>query len=143
MKSLYYVILIAIVGIVSGCSSNKSITGKEFINNTIWANFTPAELNNEKGTIINSIFFTNDDHYIMKTGIGQDSTVLVSPVFTEYGTYTCSGSIKKGIKISMSPETSVIGKEKNMEGLITEAGMIIITPQDNSESIYFKLDTKK
>lgn len=142
MKSVYYLILVAIVMIMSGCSSGKMITATEYVNNSIWTNFTPTELNQEKGVLINSIYFAEGNKYIKKTGVGQNSNVVLTPVFTEYGTYTCSGSLKKGITISLQPETSVTGKNEKMEGVITTDGMILITP-NNSEYIYFKLEPAK
>lgn len=142
MKSIYYLILVGIVMIVSGCSSSKKITANEYVKESVWANFSPSELNQERGVVINSIYFTENDRYIKKTGVGQDSEVVLTPVFTEYGTYTCAGSLKKGIIISLQPETSIIGNVEKKEGVITQDGMILVVP-DNSESIYFKLETAK
>lgn len=66
MKSIYYLILVGIVIIVSGCSSSKKITANEYVKESVWANFTPSELNQERGVVINSIYFTEDDRYIKK-----------------------------------------------------------------------------
>lgn len=141
MKKIFYGLLTAFTLAASGCSSSK-ITADNFVKNSIWVNLTPSEMNNEKATIINSIYFTKDNKYILKTGVGQDSTILVAPIFSEYGTYSCSGSLKKGIMIQLNTDVSTFGKITEMNGVITNEGMLLISP-DSTESFFFKLQTEK
>lgn len=142
MKKVFYGLLTAFTLTASGCSSSKNITADNFVKNSLWVNLTPSEMNNEKATIVNSIFFTEDNKYIIKTGVGQDSTILVAPIFSEYGTYSCSGSLKKGIRIQLNTDVSSFGKITEMQGVITNEGMLLISP-DSTESIFFKLQTDK
>ncbi len=142
MKYILYGILSAIIVITTGCSSRKNFTPESIVKNSVWVNFTPSELNEQKGVINKSIYFTDGDKFIMKTGVGQDSSIIAAPLFSDFGTYSCSGSLKKGISINLNPDVTCIGKTEKMEGLVFPEGMMLITP-DGSESIYFKLQTKK
>jgi len=142
MKSALYGILLAIIMTASGCSSSKNLTADSVIKNSVWVNLTPAEMNDENGVIINSIYFTEGDRFIMKTGVGQNSSIVAAPVFSEYGTYSYSGSLKKGIVVTLNTEAATLGKNDKMEGVIVPDGMMLIAP-DGTESIYFKLQTEK
>ncbi|MDE6807980.1 MAG: hypothetical protein K2I98_05935, partial [Prevotella sp.] len=101
---------------------------------------TRSTMNNEEGVLINSLFFKDDNKVIMKTGVGQASEIIATPIFSGYGTYTSSGSLKKGIRFNINMDVVTIGTKINYEGLITPEGMILLEP-DSTEYFYYRLQT--
>lgn len=110
----------------------------------MWVNFTPSELDGEKGVVIKSIQFLDNGQVFMKTGVGQGSDIVVKPTLTGYGTYTCSGSLKKGIQVKLSADVVSVGKECNYIGVVSPDGMILVRP-DSTAYVYhqFELTDKK
>lgn len=140
MKKVFFV-LIALSLIISSCSLNKKNSADNVMKDSLWVNLTPATMGNEEGVIINSLYFTSDDKVFMKTGVGQGSEVIAKPIFSGYGTYTCSGNLKKGIIFNINTQTSTIGKKMDYKGLITSEGMILIEP-DSTAYIYYQIQPK-
>lgn len=141
----YFLLLISLVAILiasPSCSPGRNLSADEVVKNSIWISSTPAEMDGEQGTVINSIYFTDGNQVFMKTGVAQDSTIVKAPIFSGYGTYTISGTLNKGIKVSIQPDVVTIGKKTIMEGVITPDGMILIEP-DHTASIYHKVQTSK
>lgn len=141
MKKVSVYILLAMSIIITSCSSSRKLATDKAIKNTGWLNLSPTTLENEKGVMINSLYFTGDSIVIMKTGVGQDSTVIATPNYSKYGTYTYSGNLKDGIQFKINTQISTIGPKIDYEGLITPEGMVLIEP-DSTAYIYYQLQTK-
>ncbi len=138
MKRISWVFLIALIAIVSSCSSTRISSADKVIKNTFWVNLTPATLGDQNGTLVNSLYFTGDNKVIMKTGVTQDSTVVEKPLFSNFGNYKCSGNLKKGISLTITTDIATIGKKIDYKGLITSEGMVLIEP-DSTSYVYFPI----
>lgn len=139
MKKIYFLLIIPLFVILTSCSANRGASGFNDLKNSIWVNFTPSELDGDKAVVLNSLFFTDNNRVFMKTGVGQDSTIIATPLPFEYGTYECSGSIKNGMNIYINTEFSTIGPKTDYRGIITPDGIILIEP-DSTTYIYHRIN---
>lgn len=140
MKKFSWLFLIALVAVISSCSSTRNLSADKVVKNTLWVNFTPTELEGQDGMMINQLYFMDNNKVVMKTGVGQGSEVIVAPLLSNFGTYECSGSLKKGITVNIKSEVTTIGKQVDYKGLITSDGMVLVKP-DSTAYVYFYLNT--
>lgn len=123
--------LYMLAAMLCSCSSYK-------VADSLWCSATPSELDGQQGNVVDGLYFTSDNRVLMKTAVVQDTTVLVKPVYTGYGRYTCAGrKLKKGIRITIETEKRIIGKGTSYNGLITPKGMLLCTP-DSVARLYYR-----
>lgn len=123
--------LYTLAALFCSCSSYK-------VADSLWYSVTPSELEGQQGDFVDGLYFTGDNRVLMKAAVVQDTTVLVKPVYTGYGRYTCTGrKLKKGIGISIEMEKRIIGKDVSYNGVITPKGMLLFTP-DSVVHIYYR-----
>lgn len=140
MRKIFYCVLVTMSVIITSCSSSRNVSADNVIKNSMWVNLTKTTMDNEEGVLITGLYFSDDNKVIMKTGVGQGSEVIATPIFSNYGTYTYSGNLKKGIRFNINTDIATIGKKVNYEGLITPDGMILIEP-DSTAYFYYQLKT--
>lgn len=134
--------MVTVLTMGSSCSSGRNLSTNNVIKNSVWVNTIPTELGNEKGTIVNSLYFMDNNQVVMKSGVCQGTKIIGTPILTGYGTYDYSGSLKKGIKFKIDTKTVTVGKKVDYTGLITPEGMMLIEP-DSTAYIYYKVETSK
>lgn len=121
---------------LSSCSTYR-------IANSLWYSVNPSEMEQEKGNVVNGLYFTDDNYVLMKTAVIKDTTIIAKPIYSGYGKYSCSGKLKKGIHIKIESEKTTVGPNVNYEGIITSEGMILCT-SDSTANIYYRaLKTSK
>lgn len=140
MKKFSWLFLIALVAVISSCSSTRNLSADKVVKNTLWVNFTPTELEGQDGMMINQLYFMDNNKVVMKTGVGRGSEVIIAPILSNFGTYECSGNLKKGITVNITSEVTTIGKQVDYKGLITSDGMVLVKP-DSTAYVYFYLNT--
>ena len=115
---------------LSSCSTYR-------LANSLWYSVNPSEMEQEKGNVVNGLYFTDDNYVLMKTAVIKDTTVIAKPVYSGYGKYFYSGKLKKGIHIKIETEKANVGPKVNYEGVITSDGMILCA-QDSTAYIYYR-----
>lgn len=116
MKRYIYIFIVCLL--MSSCATVK-------LENTIWYSETTSELNGEKAQVITSLYLYEDGLMCFNTSVKQDSTMIVAPCATEYGQYTYSGKLKKGMKIEINAET--IDQQQTLyHGIIVPEGMVLV-----------------
>lgn len=100
------------------CSSYK-------IANSMWYNVTPSELQGAKGEVVNGLYFYEDGNVSMKTAVVSDTTIIAKPILTGWGTYSHSGTIKKGIRLKINTAFKLDEKAVDYDGIITKNGMLL------------------
>lgn len=101
----------------------------------MWYNITPSELQGEKGNIVNGLYFYENGEVLMKTAVVKDTTIIASPILTGYGTYSLSGSIRKGMRIKINTDIKLDETAVDYNGIITEEGMLLCAP-DSTLYVY-------
>lgn len=128
MKNAKFLIFSIALVIVCSCSTYK-------IDNSMWYNLTPSEVQGVQGEVVNGLYFCDNGKVLMKTAVVKDTTIIAKPMLTGYGEYSCSGSLKKGIQIEVKTEKKMDSKAIDYKGVITKKGMILIAP-DSTYYIY-------
>lgn len=124
MQKLFFICIVLLC--TCSCSSYK-------IANSLWYNLTPSELQGVQGDVVNGLYFYENGEVLMKTAVVNDTVIVAKPILTGCGTYTCSGSLNKGIQININTEQKLDCKATNYKGIITEDGMVLC---DSDSSIY-------
>lgn len=114
-------LLLFIISIISlcGCSSFNLV-------NTVWYNRNNAELDGEKAIVYTTLYFGEDNIVNFNTSVMQDTAMIVAPCYTEFGKYTYSGTLKKGIKIDI--QTIGIDNQQTVyKGILCKYGMVLVS----------------
>lgn len=98
------------------------------VENSMWYNVTPSELQGVQGNVVNGLYFSENNEVFMKTAVVKDTTIIAKPILTGYGKYSHSGSLKKGIQININTEQKLDGIAVNYRGIITDEGMVLCAP---------------
>lgn len=112
-----------------GCSSFKLV-------NTVWVNARDAELDGEKGIVFTTLYFGEDNVVNFNTSVMQDTTLIVPPCFTEYGEYTYSGTLKKGIKLNIKT-IDLDNRTIQYKGIICKYGMVLVSQDSIAKGYKF------
>ena len=100
MKILQRTILLGFVGLLCcACSSQKYNLSK-----TIWFNFSPAEKDGQKGSVVTSLYFTSENTVDIYSSVVVDTMVLVKPFMWAKGKYSTLGSSRQGTDLSRSSD---------------------------------------
>lgn len=113
------ILLICCIISLHSCSTFKLV-------DTIWYNGSNAELNGEKAIVYTTLYFGEDSVVNFSTSVMQDTNMIVSPCFTEFGKYTYSGTLKKGIKLHINT-MDINNKQAQYEGILCQYGMLLIS----------------
>jgi hypothetical protein len=117
MKKIY-VFLFSLISFC-GCSSFNLV-------NTVWYNGSPAELYGEKAIVYTTLYFGEDSIVNVNTSVMKDTNLIVSPCFTEFGTYTYFGTLKKGIQIHINTK-DLNNQSVQYQGIICNDGMVLVS----------------
>ena len=123
MKKIILSIVVTAGLMLSSCVSYK-------LDKTIWVNVTPVEKDGVKGNVITSLYFWDKNTVSFYKAVEKDSSVIVRPVVTATGTYSCKGKLKKGAKITADVVTF---KDESLlyNGILTLEGMVLISSTDS------------
>ena len=94
--------------------------------NTVWYNETITERDGIEAAVYTTLYFGEDSVVNFNTSVRQDTTMIVAPCFTEYGKYTYSGNLKKGIKIEINA-VDIDNMPTKYEGVIFKKGMVLVS----------------
>lgn len=133
MKKLTLFLLLFAVLLATGCSYK--------IAQTVWYDTVPSSLEGQEAIVVNGLYFTDDNRVFMKTSVIKDTTVIVPAYPAGYGTYQCSGTLQKGVHISIVTDKKIDSKKLDYEGLITKDGMLLCA--SDSTLHYYTPVTKK
>ena len=101
----------------------------------MWYNVTPSELQGAKGEVVNGLYFYEDGNVSMKTAVVSDTTIIAKPILTGWGTYSHSGTIKKGIRLKINTAFKLDEKAVDYDGIITKNGMLLYA-SDSTATFY-------
>ena len=113
------IILFCAVICLCSCSTFKLV-------NTIWYNETITERDGVKAAVYTTLYFGEDSIVNFNTSVRQDTTMIVAPCFTEYGKYTYSGTLKKGIEIEINA-VDIDNIPTKYVGVIFKDGMVLVS----------------
>lgn len=115
-KSVFFII--SLIGLCS-CSTIK-------LENTVWYNECIAERGGDSAAVYTALYFGDDNVMTINTSVKRDTTMIVEPCVTEYGKYSYSGNLKKGVKIDINT-IDVDNRKTCYKGVIYTDGMILIS----------------
>ena len=119
--------------IVTGCSFK--------LTNTVWCNAMPSEVEGMTANVINSVYFLRDNHVSFNTCVKKDTTVILPQTTTALGTYTSSGSLRKGIHLDIETFDEY-GLRKHTEAVVNKYGLFI-SDTDSTSTVYFLVSNIK
>lgn len=114
------ILLLSMVAFLCSCVSTLKLE------NTVWYNMTEAERDGEKANVYTTLYFGEDNIVNVNTSVQKDTTMIVAPCFTEYGTYTYSGNLRKGIEIHIKG-INVDNMPVTYDGVIFKKGMVLVS----------------
>lgn len=101
MKIVQKTVLLGFVGLLfCACSSQKYSLSK-----TIWFNFSPAEKDGKKGSVVTSLYFTSESTVDIYSSVVVDTMVLVKPFMWAKGKYSTLESSRQGTDLSIEAIT--------------------------------------
>ena len=116
MKKIF---IFSLLVCMCSCSTFKLV-------NTVWYNETITERDGVEAAVFTTLYFGEDSVVNFNTSVRQDSTMIVAPCFTEFGKYTYSGTLKKGVKIEIDA-VDIDNLPTKYEGIIFKDGMVLVS----------------
>ena len=113
------ILLICAVACLCSCSTFKLV-------NTIWYNETITERDGVNAAVYTTLYFGEDSIVNFNTSVRQDTNMIIAPCFTEFGKYTYSGTLKKGIKIEIQA-VDIDNQPTYYNGIIFKDGMVLVS----------------
>lgn len=102
-----------------GCSTIK-------MENTVWYNECIAERGGDTAAVYTALYFGENNVMTINTSVKKDTVMIVEPCVTEYGKYSYSGNLKKGVKIDINT-IDVDNRQNRYKGVIYTDGMILVS----------------
>ena len=106
------------------------------LTNTVWYNVTSGELDGVEGNVFTSIYFLEDNQMCVNTSVECNNEMIVSPTITALGSYHYEGTLKKGIRLTIS-KTDTWGNTTSNRGIITPNGLFLMET-DSIARVYNK-----
>ena len=130
MKILQRTILLGFVGLLCcACSSQKYNLSK-----TIWFNFSPAEKDGQKGSVVTSLYFTSENTVDIYSSVVVDTMVLVKPFMCAKGKYSTLGSSRQGTDLSI--EAVTLKKDTVLYRGMYQKDMTMILVSDSVANVF-------
>lgn len=94
--------------------------------NTIWYNETITERDGVKAAVYTTLYFGEDSIVNFNTSVRQDTNMIITPCFTEFGKYTYSGTLDKGIRLEINT-IDIDNVPTLYNGIIFKDGMVLVS----------------
>lgn len=127
-----YIYLLFTLLLLSSCSTPK-------LTNTVWCTINGATNGEQKGLIIESLYFMENGELNIIRSIATNNGLEVSPYKHAGGTYEIIGTLKKDASISILAST-LKGENLNLNGLINvkKNTLLLYNSSDSTATTYFK-----
>ncbi len=137
MKKLQWGILLGITAFLfCGCSIQKYNLSK-----TIWFNFSLAEKDGQKGSVVTSLYFTSENTVDIYSSVVVDTIVQIKPFVWAKGKYLAEGNPRKGASLSI--EAITLKKDTVIYNGLYQKDRTMLLMSDSVANIFNKMPNIK
>lgn len=131
-------ILSLLVTILLLWSCGTSRLAQSQISQSAWISASPGVVNEVKGTVMMTLFFTSDTDVKVMVSVQSGEKVIVKPFEYARGIYTIDNTVKKGNGIILNLK-DIQGKVLTMRGICEKGKALVLISNDDVTRLFGRI----